>query len=170
VGSPRATEARETELAERGHRLLSARDQAAILQGRAGRKAAKVVTTTNAARRHPCIDVGREAHDRGAMMSLREAQLIMSKFEHERDQCWPRSNATPRLDERWVFFLAETPFVYGGFVNASRWWSGGLRMADCDEGGLLCDVSARSVDVTLDEPWPDVAEATSRRGSFDRPR
>ncbi|MGO9151810.1 hypothetical protein, partial [Mycobacterium sp.] len=152
------------ELAERGYRAFSARDQAAIVD-RALSEGLEGVTHETAARDDPCIDVRLEGKDHSADRELRDHNLIRQKFEHERDLLLAKVERNPE-DARSALFLAETYFRMEDFVGARTWYARRVEMGGCDEEVYWAMYRLAESMSNLGEPWPDVQEAYLKAWDF----
>ncbi|MCV7329654.1 hypothetical protein [Mycobacterium cookii] len=157
------------ELAERGYQAFSARSQADILhRALAGLKG---VTHETAAPDDPRSDVRRkgdvrpDGKDQLADHQLRERQLFKHKFAPDRDLWLAKVKRNPE-DARSVFFLAETSFQMGDFVDARKWYAHRVAMGGSDEEVYWAMYRLAESMVELGEPWPDVQEAYLKAWEF----
>ncbi|MGO9549130.1 hypothetical protein [Mycobacterium sp.] len=151
------------ELAERGYQAFSARSQADILHR--ALSDLEGVTHKPAAREDPCINVRPEGKDRSADHQLRERQLFRHKFAPDRDLWLAKVERNPE-DARSVFFLAETSFQLGDFVNARKWYARRVEMGGIDEEVYWAMYRLAASMAELGEPWPDVQEAYLKAWEF----
>ncbi|UQX10580.1 hypothetical protein [Candidatus Mycobacterium methanotrophicum] len=149
------------ELAERGYEIFSARDQAAIVD-RALADLEGVAHQTDA-RAGPCTDVRPEDHS--ADHQLRERRLFRHKFAPDRDLWLAKVERNP-ADARSVFFLAETCFQLGDFVDARRWYARRVEMGGCDEEVYWAMFRLAASMGELGEPWPNVQDAYLKAWEF----
>ena len=152
------------ELAERGYQAFSARSQAAIVD-RALSAGLEGVTHETAARDEPCIDVRLEGKDHSADHQLRERRPFRHKFVPDRDLWLAKVERNPE-DARSVFFLAETSFQLGDFVNARKWYARRVEMGGIDEEAYWAMYRLAASMGELGEPWPDVQEAYLKAWEF----
>jgi len=159
VGDERA----RRELAERGYQAFSARDQVAILDR--ALSGLEDVTHQTAGRDAPGIDVRREDQHHSADQQLRERQLFRHKWAPDRDLWLAKVERNPE-DARSVFFLAETSFQLGDFVNARKWYARRVEMGGCDEEVYHALYQIADSMSNLGEPWPDVEDAYLKAWMF----
>ncbi|ORU99222.1 hypothetical protein AWB93_12435, partial [Mycobacterium bohemicum] len=159
-----ADERARRELAERGYRAFSARDQAAILR-RALSESFEGISHEADARNAPGIDVRVEGEEFSADRELRDRNLIRQKFEHERNLLLAKVKRHPK-DGRSVLFLAETYVQLGDFVNARRWYARRVEMGGCGEEVYWALYRLPESMSNLGEPWPDVEKAYLKAWEF----
>lgn len=155
------------ELAERGYRAFSARDQAAILQ-RALSQGLEGVTHQTAARDGPCIDARLEVKDPSADLRKRQTftySLFKHKAAQERDWLLAKVKRNPE-DARSVFCLAETSFRMEDFDNTRRWCERRIELGGCDEEVYWAMYRLAESMSNLGEPWPDVQDAYLKAWKF----
>jgi hypothetical protein len=159
VGDERA----RRELAERGYQAFSARDQAAILDH--ALSVLEDATYQTAASDDPGIDVRLEDQDHGADQKLRDRQLFRHKWAPDRDLWLAKVERNPE-DARSVFFLAETSFQLGDFVNARKWYARRVEIGGDDEEVYWAMYRLAESMAELGEPWPDVQDAYLKAWEF----
>ena len=150
------------ELAERGYQAFSARSQVDIVHR--ALSDLEDVTHKPAARGETCIDVPLEDQDQSDHQ-LRNQNLLRHKSEHERDQLLTKVERNPE-DARSVFFLAQTSFQLGDFVNARKWYARRVEMGGIDEEAYWAMFRLAASMAELGEPWPDVEDAYLRAWIF----
>ena len=151
------------ELAERGYQAFSARSQADILHRALA--ALEGAAHQTDARAGPCTGVRLEDKDHSADQQLRERRLFRHKFAPERDLWLAKVERNPE-DARSVFFLAETCFQLGDFVDARRWYARRAEMGGCDEEVYWAMFRLAESMGELGEPWPDVQDAYLKAWEF----
>ena len=151
------------ELAERGYQVFSARSQADILDRALADL--KDVTHETAAQDDRGSQMRLEGKDHSANHQLRERQLFRHKFVPDRDLWLANVERNPE-DARSVFFLAETSFQLGDFVNARKWYARRVEMGGIDEEAYWAMFRLAASMAELGEPWPDVEDAYLRAWIF----
>ena len=96
---------------------------------------------------------------------LRNRNLLRHKSEQERDQLLAEVERNPE-DARSVFFLAETSFQLGDFVNARKWYARRVEMGGSDEEVYYALFRLAQSMQQLLLPWPDVEDAYLRAWDF----
>ena len=69
-------------------------------------------------------------------------------------------------DPRLVFYLAQSYFDQGDFVNARKWYARRVEMGGSDEEVYLAMYRIAQSMSNLGEPWPDVQDACLRAWAF----
>jgi hypothetical protein len=161
-------ELKRRELAERGYRAFTARNQADIL-GRA-LSSLKEITQETALCDAPGIDVRLEDEAHSADDRLRERQeftrnLFRHKSVQERDVLLARVKRKP-ADARSVFFLAETYYRMQDFANARRWYGRRVEMGGCEEEAYWAMYRLAQSAQQLGTPWPECEDAYLRAWHF----
>ena len=84
----------------------------------------------------------------------RDRDLLLAEVEHNPE------------DARSVFFLAQSYFCLGDFVNARKWYARRVEMGGWDEEIYYAMFRVAESMSQLGEPWPDVQDAYMRAWEF----
>lgn len=85
---------------------------------------------------------------------FRDAEILLAEVQRDPDN--PRS----------VFYLAQSYYDYGDFVNARRWYQRRTEMAGFDEEIYCSLMRVADTMARLDEPWPAVLDVYLRAWEF----
>ena len=87
------------------------------------------------------------------------------KYARDRDLLLAEVERNPE-DARSVFYLAQSYFVLGDFVNARKWYARRAEMGGWDEEAYVAMYRGAWSMARLGEPWPDVQEAYLKAWEF----
>ncbi|MGA8332860.1 MAG: glycosyltransferase [Mycobacterium sp.] len=88
-----------------------------------------------------------------------------AKYERDRDLLLTEIERDPE-NSRWVFYLAQTYFDLGDFVNARKWYARRIELGGWDQETYFTMIKLAESMRHLGEPWPDVQDAYLRAWEF----
>ena len=91
--------------------------------------------------------------------------LDPQKYARDRDLLLAEVERNPE-DARSVFYLAQSYFDLGDFVNARKWYARRVEMGGWDEEVYYSMYRLAESMSELGEPWPDVQDAYLRAWEF----
>ena len=91
--------------------------------------------------------------------------LDPQKYARDRDLLLAEVERNPK-DARSVFYLAQSYFDLGDFVNARKWYARRAEMGGWDEEVYCSMFRIAESMARLDEPWPDVQDAYLKAWEF----
>jgi glycosyltransferase involved in cell wall biosynthesis len=87
------------------------------------------------------------------------------KYERDRDLLLGEVEREPE-NARWVFYLAQTYFDLGDYVNARHWYARRIELGGWDQETYYAMFKLAESLKHLDETWPDVQDAYLRAWEF----
>ena len=112
-----------------------------------------------------CVEVRLEGEYHIESRRLGARNLDPQKYERDRDLLLAEVERNPE-DARSVFYLAQSYFDLGDFVNARKWYARRVEMGGWDEEVYVAMYRIAMSMSKLGAPWPDVQDAYLRAWEF----